>query len=75
MNKILVRNGITFIADQHVSDLHNVKRTMLERLFTWPWNPWVSTKVVERARAYRVMDDKTVLISFKTMAHLESLQK
>ena len=23
-----------------------VRRTWLERLFTWPWRPWIETKVV-----------------------------
>jgi hypothetical protein len=46
-----------------VSEERLVKRSWKERLFTWPWRPWKSTKVVEVSVPdpnYYIVDDQVV---------------
>ena len=40
----LTYNGMQVVI---VPDEHLVDRTWRERLFSWPWRPWVRTKYVE----------------------------
>lgn len=35
-----------------------VKRTWCERLFSWPWRPWVATRVVYEPEGLQVTDVK-----------------
>jgi len=32
------------------ANIQNVRRSWAERLFTWPWQPWLVTKLVISAR-------------------------
>ncbi len=36
--------GIQIITDPYVSDYDQVRRTWRERLFSWPWQPFVKFK-------------------------------
>jgi len=54
------------VEDIHVPDLK--PRTWKERLFTWPWTPWVKTKYSPRAY---ILNDGTIVVSPRTKKLLE----
>ena len=37
--------GIQIIEDSNMVDPHSRVRTWRERLFSWPWRPWIKTLV------------------------------
>ncbi len=45
-------NGFTIVQSVYVSDQATTKRSIIERLFTLPWQPLRSTKTVYSPRAY-----------------------
>ena len=49
MNNLFDTRGLGMIGGYRiviVPDVQGMKRSWRERLFTWPWRPWVSWKVV-----------------------------
>jgi hypothetical protein len=60
--------------DRNVSDIHMVRRTIKERLFTFPWRPFTRYKPIYCPSAY-VLKDGTVIVSPKTYRLLHSDMK
>lgn len=58
--------------DPHIVDSHYIKRSWKERLFTKPWEPFKSKKVVYCPIAY-ILKDGTALISPKTKKLLDKI--
>ena len=42
-----------------------VKRTWKERLFTFPWNPWLATKICFEPTIYKIGNDFVAHTSYK----------
>lgn len=62
--------GFCVIPDMYVSDVDWVDRTLYERFFTRPWQPFKKRKCVEHPRAY-LMQDK-VYVSHVTFIKLKN---
>lgn len=58
------------LEDKHVSDIHMVRRTIRERLFSFPWTPFKRYKPMYCPSAY-VLRDGTVIVSPKTYKMLQ----
>lgn len=56
-------------ADPRVKDELTVKRSWFERLFTKPWQPWISTKTVKIVRFIQ-HEDGTYHVSPETMKRI-----
>jgi hypothetical protein len=62
---------LTVIANPFVDDYDSVTRTWKERLFTLPWQPWVSTKVVYNPKAFFISEG-TIICSPRTAEELRN---
>jgi hypothetical protein len=63
--------GKPVIPSVHVPDFKVVNRSFLEKWFTLPWRPWVSTKSVYAPVAYE-LENGTVIVSPRTYAAILS---
>ena len=48
---------VPIIETPYAIEHKEVKRTWRERLFSWPWCPWVKTKIVEQPAIY-ILDSR-----------------
>lgn len=46
--------GIQIIESMQAIETIEVERTWKERLFSWPWRPWVANKAEHRPAIYRM---------------------
>ncbi len=63
--------GIQIITDPYVSDYDQVRRTWRERLFSWPWQPFVKFKTVYSPKYYKIEGNK-ILCSPQSAAQLQA---
>lgn len=62
---------LKIVADDHISDLETVKRTLKERLFSKPWNPFKTHKTVNAPKMY-FLGENILLCSQKTKQKIEN---
>ena len=46
--------GQQIITSVHCYEVQSIKRTWRERLWSWPWRPWVTFKTFHKPVAYRM---------------------
>jgi hypothetical protein len=71
---VYVHRGFKIVADKYVSDYHWAKKSLIERLFCWPWYPWIATKIVHSPRLYIIESQKLVICSFATFKKLKEIR-
>lgn len=54
----------------YIGDNNWVKISLTERLFSWPWRPWVKGKWYKGPVAYFVKDRNTVIVSCETYSKI-----
>lgn len=59
------------ISSIYVNDSRFEHISMLDRLFSWPWRPWVKVKSWEDPKVYLVIDDKQIIVSPKTYSIIQ----
>lgn len=60
------------VVDNKVPDLQSVRRSIIERLFSFPWRPLDRYKLVYCPTAY-ILQDGTIVISPKTKELIDKL--
>lgn len=55
-----MREPLRVIESPFVKDWSTVRRAWSERLFTWPWEPWVSTKQVHSPVVYAAQSGEII---------------
>jgi len=62
---------ITSLHMTKTSDPFSVKRTWRERLFSWPWRPWQTTKMITK----QIPSDEVYVFEDRMMMHPETLRQ
>jgi hypothetical protein len=60
---------LNFIASAHVDDYDRISRTWKERLWSWPWRPWVSYRLLHNPKFYQLANG-TIICSHRSLAEI-----